>query len=85
MSGGYMSKLANYAEEFISGKRVNTLMGISSLMFWGVCVPITRDGFNSVYNYLSNYFGWKFEWYRFLEGFSHLWSIQILFAVIYIL
>ncbi len=30
-----MSKLANYAEEFISGKRVNTLMGISSLMFWG--------------------------------------------------
>lgn len=80
-----MSKFGDIIEDVIFGKRAKTLMGVSSLMFWIVCCPIMRDGFNSVYNYLSNYFGWKFEWYRFLEGFSHFWSIQMLFAVIYII
>ena len=80
-----MSKLADFAEEVISGKRIASLMGISSLMFWIVCCPIMRDGFNSVYNYLSNYFGWKFEWHRFLEGFSQLLFVQILFVSIYII
>ena len=80
-----MSKFGDIIEDVIFGKRAKTLMGISSLMFWIVCCPIMRDGFNSVYNYLSNYFGWKFEWYRFLEGFSQLSFVQILFVSIYII
>ena len=80
-----MFKFTDTAQDIISGKRVNTLMVISSLMFWGLFFPITRNEFNSIYNYLSNYFGWKFEWYRFIEGLSHFESIRMLFAFIYII
>lgn len=71
--------------KFIYKNREIALAVISSLVFWVVFCPIIRDGFNSVYNYLSNYFGWKFEWYRFLEEFSHFGLIQMLFAFIYII
>lgn len=76
-----MSEL--FSPEFVNAaksifrKPGTIFLTLASLTFWVVLFAPIRAELNSV----LNYFGWKFEWYSFLEGFSQLWLVQIFFMI----
>lgn len=72
-----ISAVANYVVKWISKNWVIILPGVAFLIFWIVVCPSIRDGFNLIFKY----FGWGFEWYGFLEGFSQLQFVRYIFSL----
>lgn len=76
MSELFSPKFVDAAKSIFRKPGTNFLT-LASLTFWVVPFAPIRAEINSV----LNYFGWKFEWYSFLEGFSQLRLVQIFFMI----
>lgn len=83
MSELFSSVFGNFVKDIkdISIKPGTIFLYLPHLLLLVVFFPEIRNEFNSVFSF----FGWGFDWYKFLEDFSQMLLVQIFFMIMFIM